>query len=140
MMPCVTSRPAEAAAEGPLHDAPASTAPQAASLLHLELNVVFAGLGTEANFLQLNLMRFLVLGRLALLFVLELAVIQNSADGRPLQRRDFDEIQAGVISGAQSVGRRQYAQHLAILVHNTDLRDADLLIDAMCIRRRSPLH
>ena len=62
-----------------------------AGLVQLEGDVVLAGLGPNANLLDLALMG-VSLAQPLLLLVLELPIIHDAADGRSLVGRDLDEI------------------------------------------------
>ncbi len=81
--------------------------------LHLEVDVVFARLGTKAYFLRLRVMRSAALLLALLVFVF--AVIHDSANGRTFVRRYFDEIQFGFFCAGQRVFCFKYAELLPIL-------------------------
>jgi hypothetical protein len=66
-----------------------------AGVIDFDFNVMLARLRTNANFLQLRLMRVRFVLPL-LLLLLELAEIHDSADGRALVRRHFHQIQLGL--------------------------------------------
>lgn len=104
---------------------------KATRLLGLELDIVIARLRTHPNFLQLNLMALLILGRLLLLLVFEFAVVKNSANRRTLIGRDFHEIEARIESEALSIGRGHHAVHHTVLINHANLRNANLLVDTM---------
>ena len=75
-----------------------------ARLVQLEADVVLARLGANANLLDLALMR-VSLGLPLLLLVLELPIVHDAADGRPLVGSDLDEIQIGFASPRQALRR-----------------------------------
>ena len=75
-----------------------------AGLVDLRLDVVLAGLGPDADLLELLLVRLLV--RLLGLGVLELAVVHDLAHRRPLGGGDLDQVQPGLAGHLQRlVGR-----------------------------------
>ncbi len=63
-----------------------------AGAVHLDLDVVVAGLGADADLFDLDLMPGALVLPL-LLLVLELAVVHDAADGGPLSGRDFHQVQ-----------------------------------------------
>ena len=75
-----------------------------AGLVQLEGDVVLARLGANADFLDLALMG-VALGQPLLLLILELAVVHDPADGRPLVGSDLDQIQIGFASLASGLRR-----------------------------------
>lgn len=113
---------------------------KAARLLDLEVDVVVAGLGTQSNFLELRLVLLRVLRVSLFLFVLELAVIHDSADGRTNIRRDFNEIETGLNGLLQSLAGGNNADDLSVLANDSNRRDADLIVYPMgSLNRCSPL-
>lgn len=101
------------------------------SLLNLEFDVVFAGLGTQANFLKLHLMLLGGIRVFSLLLVLELAVIHDTAHRRTLVRSDLNEVHADFDRDAHRFGGGNHAQHFAFVINHTDRRETNLVIDTM---------
>ena len=62
-----------------------------AGLAHLDVNIVVARLGPDANLFDLDLMRVTLVLPL-LLLILELAVVHYSADRRAFGRGHFDQV------------------------------------------------
>ena len=52
-----------------------------------------------------------------LAFVLELAIVHNTADGRPFRGRNFDQIQPGLPSEGEGLGGGDNAQLRLVLVN-----------------------
>src|SRR5690606_32933822 len=67
---------------------------------------------------------------LLLLLVLVLAEVHDAAHGRPLVRRDLDEIEFLLQRQGEGVGSVHDAELLVLLVDDTHLADADLVVDA----------
>lgn len=88
-------------------------------LAHLEIDVVLAGLGSQANLLELNSMLAAVALTLALL-ILDLAVVHDAANRWSRVRTDFDQVQSGFGCEPLSVGRGHFAEHVSILTDNFD--------------------
>ena len=61
--------------------------------------------------------------------VLELAVVHDLADGRPLLVGHLDQVQAGLAGHLQGLGRRDDAVLLALGPDQADGTDPDLLVD-----------
>jgi hypothetical protein len=66
-----------------------------------------------------------------LLLILELAEIHDSADGRALVRRHFDQIQIGLAGGSQGLFGGHDAQLFPFRGNDADRRDADLFVDPL---------
>ena len=66
-----------------------------ARTLDLDLDVVIASLGADPDLLDVDLV-LLLLGESLLLRVLELAVVDDLADGRPLVGSDLDQVQTSL--------------------------------------------
>jgi hypothetical protein len=101
-------------------------------LIHLELDVVLAGLGAEADLLDLGVVdvRLVVL---LLLLVLELAEVHDPADGRLLVRRHLDEVEARLPRQVQGLVRGDDAQLGAVGPDHADRSDPDLVVDAVLL-------
>ena len=104
--------------------------------LDLDLDVVVAGLGPDPDFLDVDLV-LLLLGELFLLRVLELAVVDDFADGRPLVGSDLDQVQSSLASRFESFARRHDAEHDALGVDDPHGGDADLLVHPHSALNRS---
>src|SRR5262249_24768618 len=99
-------------------------------LVDLGVDVVLAGLGPDADLLDLLLVD-LGLGPLARLLVAELAVVEDLADGRPLLRRHLDEVQVGLAGHLQRLRGRHHAELLAVGPDQAHRTDPDLLVDPL---------
>jgi len=104
---------------------------ESARLFDLEVDVVPARLGTQANLFYLLLVLLGAFGLLSFLLILEFAVIHDAADGRPDVGRDFHQIQARLDGQLLRLGRRQDTQHLAFRAHQADRRNANLIVNSM---------
>src|SRR5919198_1515041 len=96
---------------------------------HTNLQVVLVGTRSQADLLDLR--HALVLLGVAGAFVLlepESAQVRDPTHWRIRRSRDFDEVEAGVLRAAKRLVNRNYSNLLALLIDNTDLRDADLAI------------
>ncbi len=95
--------------------------------LHLDVQVVAVGVGTEAYFLELLLVNvFLLLLPLA---VLLLAEVHDSAYGRTLTGGNLDEVHVHLPSHPEGVLRGDQAYLIAFMINQSYLRHADPLID-----------
>src|SRR5262249_54784624 len=101
-----------------------------ASLIDLYVDVVFAGLGADADFLELLLMR-LGLGAFARLLVAKLAVVHDLAHRRPLGRRDFDKIKLCFASHFHGLRSRHNAQLLTLRTDESNGTDPNLFVDTL---------
>jgi hypothetical protein len=101
-----------------------------ACLVNLGVDVVVAGLGTDADFLQLLLVNFR-LGPLARLLVTEFAVVQNLANRRALGRSHFDEVEIRFARQFHCLGSRNDAELFAVDADKPHRTDADLLVDPL---------
>ena len=77
-------------------------------LVDLGLDVMLAGFGANADFLQLLLVRF-VLGAFSRLLITELAEVHDLADRRPFGRRDLDKVQVRLAGHFQRLTRGDHA-------------------------------
>src|SRR5690606_20082778 len=105
--------------------------PELDGMLQLELGIMVTGIGTEADFLDHRLLSvrfdlFLFL----LLFINELAVINDLANGRVSIWRDLHQIEFQFISQLQCLARGIYPL-LYIVSHQAYLRYPDVFIDPM---------
>jgi hypothetical protein len=64
------------------------------------------------------------------LFVLELAVVEDAADGRVGVGGDFDEVEAGVAGHGERFVDGRDAQLVALIVDDEDFPDANPFVDA----------
>ncbi|MDF9794407.1 hypothetical protein M2440_005108 [Methylorubrum extorquens] len=93
--------------------------------LHLHFVIVLVDAGTELDLLHLD--RLLPLAGLVLLLLFveaEAPVIKELADGRDRIRRDFDEVEADLLSHGQRVEEGHDTPVLPILVDELDVADA----------------
>ena len=90
--------------------------------------------GPELDLLDLDGLLLLAgLGRLFLRLKLELAVVQNLADGRRVVGGNFDQIEPGLSGQGDRVVDRCYASVGSLVVDQLNLADADLVIHARSI-------
>jgi len=101
-------------------------------LIHLEIDVVLACLGTQANFLDLGLMHVRAVEFL-LLLVFELAEVHDPADGRLFVRCHLDQIETGLASARQCFFGRDDPELFAVAGDYPDRGDPDLLVDTMLL-------
>jgi hypothetical protein len=101
-------------------------------LSHLEIDVVFARLGTKPNFLDFCLMDVRAVEFL-LLLILELAKVHDPTDGRLLVRSHLDQVEACFASATQRLFRRDDPELFTVAGDDPDRRDPDLLVDAMLL-------
>jgi len=97
----------------------------------LHVVVVRVDVGAELDLLDLH--HLLPLARLVLLLLLlelELAIVQDLANGRIRVGHDLDQIEAGLRGGFESRRRGHDALLLALLIDQQDARNADVLVDA----------
>src|SRR5581483_7384526 len=81
----------------------------------------------------LDLYDLLLLARLVaalLLLVLELAEVEDLADGRIGVGRDFHEVEAGLRSLGERLVAGDDPQHVAPFVHQTNSWSEDVVVDA----------
>ena len=96
--------------------------------LDFDFDVMPAGLGTDADFLDVNLV-LLLLVRLLFLLILELAIVHDLADGRPFAGGDLHEIQPRLPGQLHRLARRHDAKHGPFVVDHPNGRDPNLLVD-----------
>jgi len=101
-----------------------------AGLVDFHLDVVFAGLGADADLFQLLLMGF-GLGALAGLLVTELAVIEDLADRWPFVRRDLDQVQVRLTGQVEGLRGWDNSELFAAGADEADRADPDLLVDTL---------
>src|ERR1043166_6298252 len=99
-------------------------------LVDLGLNVVDIGLGVKPNFLQLLLMGLGLFFLLLLLLKFELAEVYDLADGWFFERRDFDEILAGLARHFHGLRGRDDAHLLPVGADEADRTDANVFVDS----------
>ena len=118
----------------------ATTLEKAPNLVELVVEVVRVGVGMELDFL--HLLHLLGFTRLLLpdgLFVLELSVVHDLADGWLSVGRDLDEIEPPLVRETLCVACRHYAEHISLGIKNAQLRHADLEVDTSELCDNSPL-
>ncbi len=101
-------------------------------LIDLGFDIMIAGFRADPNFLDFGVVRVLLVS-LFLLRVFEFAEIHDAANRRLLGRCDFDQIQIQFPCHIQGLFRAQHSQLCSVRAHNTYLRDADLLVDAVIL-------
>ena len=101
-------------------------------LIHLEINVVLACLGSQPNFLDFRLVDVCAM-EFFLLLVLELAEVHDPTDRRLLVRGHLDQVEAGLASAIQRLFRRDDPELFTVAGDDPDRRDPDLLVDAMLL-------
>ena len=94
---------------------------------HLEVDVMGIGLGSQANFFQLDVVG--ALRRFLLAIVLVLAVIHDSADGRFFGRCNLHEIQAEFSCFFQSFFGSNNSQLGSVISNDSYGADSNLFID-----------
>lgn len=102
-----------------------------ASLLDFEFDIVVPGLRTQPDFFQLHLMLLRRLRCLPFLFVLELPVVHDTTDRRPLVRRHLDQIQTRFVRQALRFRSRYDPQHFSFVIDHANGRKSNLFIDTM---------
>jgi hypothetical protein len=96
-------------------------------LLDLEIQVMFARLGAEADFLELRMVCRLV--RLDLLLVLVLAEVHHAANRRALVGRHLHQVQAHVAGSPQGLVHRNDSQLCSILRNHTYRGNTNLFVN-----------
>ena len=97
--------------------------------------------GPELDLLELH--DLLPLARLVLLLLLlelELAVVEDLADGRIRVRNDLNQIQAGLFGGFERGGGRHHALLLAVLIDQQNAGNADIFVHARPVLDGRRLH
>ena len=120
---------AAAEAQGDLHLV--AFLEEAVHRARLDLVVVDVDVGTELDLLDLH--HLLPLARLVLLLLLlelELAVVQDLADGRVGVGNDLHQVQAGFFGSLDGCGGRHDALFLTVLVDEQDAGDSDVFVHA----------
>ena len=100
---------------------------KALGLLDLEIDVVVARLGAQADFLRLDVMRGLM--GLLLFLVLIFAEIHDSANTWPLVGRNLDQIKVGFPGLRNRLIDRQNSELFTSRSNNSHRRNANLFID-----------
>jgi hypothetical protein len=108
-----------------------------ASLVDARINVVFAGLGPNAKFLEFLLVR--LLARLLGLGVLELTVIHDLANRGSLRGRDFHEVQTEFAGHFEGLLGGHNAVLFAFSSDEANWADADLFVEARASQLRTSL-
>lgn len=101
---------------------------------HLHVVVVVVDHGPEFDFLDLDhLLALAGLGRLLLLLILELAVIEQLADRRRRIGGDLDKIEPGLLGYDDRFRDRDGAFVGSVLVDQMNFASANLLVDARAV-------
>src|SRR5690606_30798963 len=96
----------------------------------LEVEVVVLDPGTHLDFLQVDLMLLLAsFPGLALLLVLELAVVHDPADRGPGHGSNLDEVETELFRSFEGILYGQEPLLLAVRIDDSHWADPDLLID-----------
>src|SRR5262249_1123150 len=101
-----------------------------ARLVDLDLDVMVAGLGADADFFELLLV-WLSLALFAGLLVAELAVVHDLADRRPLLGGHLDQVELCLAGHLQGLRGRDDAELFAVGADQPHGADADLLVDPL---------
>src|SRR5262249_5600760 len=101
-----------------------------ASLVDLHIDVMFAGFGTDADFLELLLVGF-GLGSFARLLVPKLAIVHDFADWRPFVGGYLDQVELRLAGHFHRLRRRHHAQLLALGTNEPDGTYSDLLVNSL---------
>jgi hypothetical protein len=118
-----------AAAEENTHQDLVLMLQELAGVSDFDFDVMAPRLGPHADFLELGVVLLLAM-LLLLLFVLELSIVHNTANGRSLRGSNFDQIQPGGASGGKRFFPGDDAELVAIGIDHTQRRDSNLLVDA----------
>src|SRR5262249_8559949 len=105
---------------------------EAARLVDLGVDVVLAGLGADADFLELLLVLLLLAG-LAGLLVLELPVVHDLAHRRPLVGGHLDEVEVGLAGHLHRLRGGDDAELRAAGADQANRADADFLVDPLLL-------
>ena len=98
-------------------------------LVHLGFDIVIAGFGADANFLDFGVVRVLLM-RLFLLLVFEFAEIHNSANRRAFGGGDFHQIQILLPRYRQSLFSGDDPQLCTVGRDDSHLRNANLFVNS----------
>jgi hypothetical protein len=110
---------------------------KASSRSDADLEVMVVRARSDAHFFDLRNM--LVLSGIASAFVLletKLAEIGDATDGWICAGRDFDQIEAGLLGGAQGILDGHHAHLLALFIDDANLWDPNLAVGARTGRNR----
>jgi len=110
---------------------------QARGRPHLQLDVVLSRARAEADLV--DHCSALVLAGVPLLLgllVLELAVVQDAADGRDAVGVDFDEVKPGLAGAAHCVGKGNHPNVISVCAYKADLSRPDPLVNAKLAENR----
>ena len=96
---------------------------------HADLQVVLVRARSQADLLDLRdvLVLLCVAGALVLLEP-ESSQVRDATHWRIGRRRDFDEVEPGVLRAAKRLVDRNYSDLFAMFIDNPDLRHADLAV------------
>src|SRR5262249_43058138 len=78
--------------------------------LDLYFDIVLAGLGSDPDFLDVNLV-LLLLAEFLLLGIFEFAIVDDLAHGRTLVGSDLNQVEASLARSLESFARGHYAEH-----------------------------
>jgi hypothetical protein len=99
-------------------------------LVHLGVDVVLAGFGTNAYFLELLLVGP-ILGLLVGLLIPKFAEVHDLADWWSFRGSDLDQVQLGFPGQLHGLGGRHHSELFAVDANQADGADADLFIDSL---------
>ena len=99
-------------------------------LFHFEVDVVFASLGANSNFLQSSLVR-LVFSLTFFLVVIEFTEVHDSANGWLRFFGDFYQIEACGLCFFNGVLRWNNSQLVSVLIDDANRRNSDLIIGSV---------
>ena len=100
-------------------------------MVHLEAVVVVVDLWPHLDLFEVHHVLVLAgLARATVLFVLELAVIHDAAHGRARSRRHLDEIEPLGLGHGERFSGGDHSHLLTVVPDDTNLGDADALVDA----------
>ena len=116
-------------AKGDLHFVALSD--ELAELAHLDLKVMFVGLRTQFDLLDLNLLLLALRLMQTFCFLkLEFAVIHDSANRRLRRRGNFHQVQISIFGHCHCFTQRNNARLLTVFIYQPNLASGDLAIDS----------
>src|SRR6266576_4158723 len=108
---------------------------------HLDRVIVVIDARAQLDFLNLDdLLLFAGFVLFLLLFVFELAVIEDFTDGRIGVWRDLHKIEPGIGRHVERFVASDHSHHLTAFVDKTDAHHADLLVDARPLAGGGEVH
>lgn len=108
-------------------------------MFELDLQVMIADTGTDANFFQLTALLFFPRFPFSFfLIITELGEINDLAYGRIRHRRHFNQVESLILCHLQRFTGRRYAYLRSNIVDKPNLRYSDLIVDAESLVYGSP--